>query len=231
METKQKILIVDDSAMNREILSEVLGGDYDYLFAGSGLQALEQLSQNPDVDLMLLDIRMPQLDGFGVLNILKQRRVNDEIPVIVISAEEDVSIIQKAYDLGAVDYINRPFNLAIVQRRVRNTLLLYARQKQLVHLVEEQVYEREKNNSAMVNVLSHVIETRNHETGTHILHMRVLTDVLLHRLIRLTDRYPLSESDISMITNLSALHDIGKIRCGGTNYLCRPRALIENFAV
>ena len=198
--------------MNREILSEVLGGDYDYLFAGNGLQALEQLSQNPDVDLMLLDIRMPQLDGFGVLNILKQRRVNDEIPVIVISAEEDVSIIQKAYDLGAVDYINRPFNLAIVQRRVRNTLLLYARQKQLVHLVEEQVYEREKNNSAMVNVLSHVIETRNHETGTHILHMRVLTDVLLHQLIRLTDRYPLSESDISMITNLSALHDIGKIR-------------------
>lgn len=198
--------------MNREILSEVLGGDYDYLFAGNGLQALEQLSQNSDVDLMLLDIRMPQLDGFGVLNILKQRRVNDEIPVIVISAEEDVSIIQKAYDLGAVDYINRPFNLAIVQRRVRNTLLLYARQKQLVHLVEEQVYEREKNNSAMVNMLSHVIETRNHETGSHILHMRVLTDVLLHRLIRLTDRYPLSESDISTITTLSALHDIGKIR-------------------
>ena len=198
--------------MNREILSEVLGGDYDYLFAGNGLQALEQLSQNPDVDLMLLDIRMPQLDGFGVLNILKQQYGSDEIPVIVISAEEDVSIIQKAYDLGAVDYINRPFNLAIVQRRVRNTLLLYARQKQLVHLVEEQVYEREKNNSAMVNVLSHVIETRNHETGTHILHMRVLTDVLLHRLITLTDRYPLSESDISTITTLSALHDIGKIR-------------------
>ena len=130
--------------MNREILSEVLGGDYDYLFAGNGLQALEQLSQNPDVDLMLLDIRMPQLDGFGVLNILKQRRVNDEIPVIVISAEEDVSIIQKAYDLGAVDYINRPFNLAIVQRRVRNTLLLYARQKQLVHLVESRSMSAKK---------------------------------------------------------------------------------------
>ena len=130
--------------MNREILSEVLGSDYDYLFAGNGLQALEQLSQNPDVDLMLLDIRMPQLDGFGVLNILKQQYGSDEIPVIVLSAEEDVRIIQKAYDLGAVDYINRPFNLAIVQRRVRNTLFLYARQKQLVHLVEEQVYEREK---------------------------------------------------------------------------------------
>ena len=224
METKQKILIVDDSAMNREILSEVLGSDYDYLFAGNGLQALEQLSQNPDVDLMLLDIRMPQLDGFGVLNILKQQYGSDEIPVIVLSAEEDVRIIQKAYDLGAVDYINRPFNLAIVQRRVRNTLFLYARQKQLVHLVEEQVYEREKNNSAMVNVLSHVIEARNHETGTHILHMRVLTDMLLHRLIRLTDRYPLSESDISMITNLSALHDVGKI-CSPEEILTQPGPL------
>ena len=210
--------------MNREILSEVLGSDYDYLFAGDGLQALEQLSQNPDVDLMLLDIRMPQLDGFGVLNILKQQYGSDEIPVIVLSAEEDVRIIQKAYDLGAVDYINRPFNLAIVQRRVRNTLFLYARQKQLVHLVEEQIYEREKNNSAMVNVLSHVIEARNHETGTHILHMRVLTDVLLHRLIRLTDRYPLSESDISMITNLSALHDIGKI-CIPEEILNKPGPL------
>ena len=210
--------------MNREILSEVLGSDYDYLFAGDGLQALEQLSQNPDVDLMLLDIRMPQLDGFGVLNILKQQYGSDEIPVIVLSAEEDVRIIQKAYDLGAVDYINRPFNLAIVQRRVRNTLFLYARQKQLVHLVEEQVYEREKNSSAMVNVLSHVIEARNHETGTHILHMRVLTDMLLHRLIRLTDRYPLSESDISMITNLSALHDIGKI-CIPEEILNKPGPL------
>ena len=210
--------------MNREILSEVLGSDYDYLFAGNGLQALEQLSQNPDVDLMLLDIRMPQLDGFGVLSILKQQYGSDEIPVIVLSAEEDVRIIQKAYDLGAVDYINRPFNLAIVQRRVRNTLFLYARQKQLVHLVEEQVYEREKNSSAMVNVLSHVIEARNHETGTHILHMRVLTDVLLHRLIRLTDRYPLSESDISMITNLSALHDIGKI-CIPEEILNKPGSL------
>ena len=173
---------------------------------------------------MLLDIRMPQLDGFGVLNILKQQYGSDEIPVIVLSAEEDVRIIQKAYDLGAVDYINRPFNLAIVQRRVRNTLFLYARQKQLVHLVEEQVYEREKNSSAMVNVLSHVIEARNHETGTHILHMRVLTDVLLHRLIRLTDRYPLSESDISMITNLSALHDIGKI-CIPEEILNKPGPL------
>lgn len=224
METKQKILIVDDSAMNRQILSEVLGSDYDYLFAGDGLQALELLSQNPDVGLVLLDIRMPQLDGFGVLNILKQRKGSDVTPIIVISAEEDVSIIQKAYDLGAVDYINRPFNIAIVRRRVRNTLLLYARQKQLVRLVEEQVYEREKSNSAMVNMLSHVIEARNHETGTHILHMRVLTDVLLHRLTKLTDRYALSESDISRITTLSALHDIGKI-CIPEEILNKPGPL------
>ena len=196
--------------MNREILSEVLGSDYDYLFAGNGLQALEQLSQNPDVDLMLLDIRMPQLDGFGVLNILKQQYGSDEIPVIVLSAEEDVRIIQKAYDLGAVDYINRPFNLAIVQRRVRNTLFLYARQKQLVHLVEEQVYEREKNkrHGQRAQPCHRPATTRPAPT---FLHART------HRTCCCTgdqaDR-PLPAERIGhfdTITNLSALHDVSKI--------------------
>lgn len=212
MKKKQKILIVDDSKLNQQILAEVLGEQYAYLYADDGLQALEVLSANLDLSLILLDIHMPKMDGLGVLNVMKERQWVSEVPVIVISAEEDMTFIQKAYDLGATDYINRPINMTIVQRRVSNTILLYEQQHRLVHLVRDQVYEREKINSMMISILSNAIETRNHESGAHVLHVRVLTEILLRRLIRRTDRYQLSQTDISQITMLSALHDIGKIR-------------------
>lgn len=169
-----RILIADDSKMNQQILSEILGGRYEYLYADDGMQALE---------LLLLDINMPRLDGFGVLEVMKQRNWLQEIPVIITSSEDDESFIQKAYELGVTDYIRRPFNLTVTQRRVSNALTLYARQKHLVHLAEEQVYEREKTNSAIINILSHVVESRNFESGTHILHVRAITNILLRQLV------------------------------------------------
>lgn len=177
-----RILIADDSKMNQQILSEILGVHYEYLYADDGMQALELLHSEFDIDL-LLDINMPRLDGFGVLEVMKQRNWLQEIPVIITSSEDDESFIQKAYDLGVTDYIRRPFNLTVTQRRVSNALTLYARQKHLVHLAEEQVYEREKTNSAIINILSHVVESRNFESGTHILHVRTITDILLRQLV------------------------------------------------
>lgn len=177
-----KILIADDSKMNQQILSEILGGRYECLYADDGMQALELLHSEFDIDL-LLDINMPRLDGFGVLEVMKQRNWLQEIPVIITSSEDDESFIQKAYELGVTDYIRRPFNLAVTQRRVSNALTLYARQKHLVHLAEEQVYEHEKTNSAIINILSHVVESRNFESGTHILHVRTITDILLRQLV------------------------------------------------
>ena len=147
------------------------------------MQALELLHSEFDIDLLLLDINMPRLDGFGVLEVMKQRNWLQEIPVIITSSEDDESFIQKAYELGVTDYIRRPFNLTVTQRRVSNALTLYARQKHLVHLAEEQVYEREKTNSAIINILSHVVESRNFEFGTHILHVRAITDILLRQLV------------------------------------------------
>ena len=135
------------------------------------------------LELLLLDINMPRLDGFGVLEVMKQRNWLQEIPVIITSSEDDESFIQKAYELGVTDHIRRPFNLTVTQRRVSNALTLYARQKHLVRLAEEQVYEREKTNSAIINILSHVVESRNFESGTHILHVRAITDILLRQLI------------------------------------------------
>ena len=205
-----KILIADDSKMNQQILSEILGDRYEYLYADDGMQALELLHSEFDIDL-LLDINMPRLDGFGVLEVMKQRNWLQEIPVIITSSEDDESFIQKAYELGVTDYIRRPFNLTVTQRRVSNALTLYARQKHLVHLAEEQVYEHKKTNSAIINILSHIVESCNFESGTHILHVRVITDILLRQLVAATNRCPLSQADISMISTLSALHDIGKI--------------------
>lgn len=178
-----RILIADDSKMNQQILSEILGVRYEYLYADDGMQALELLHSEFDIDLLLLDINMPRLDGFGVLEAMKQRNWLQEIPVIITSSEDDESFIQKAYELGVTDYIRRPFNLTVTQRRVSNVLTLYARQKHLVHLAEKQVYEREKTNSAIINILSHVVESRNFESGTHILHVRAITDILLRQLV------------------------------------------------
>lgn len=176
------ILIADDSKMNQQILSGILGVRYEYLYADDGMQALDLLHSEFDIDL-LLDINMPRLDGFGVLEVMKQHNWLQEIPVIITSSEDDESFIQKAYELGVTDYIRRPFNLTVTQRRVSSALTLYARQKHLVHLAEEQVYEREKTNSAIINILSHVVESRNFESGTHILHVRTITDILLRQLV------------------------------------------------
>lgn len=177
-----RILIADDSKMNQQILSEILGDRYEYLYADDGMQALDLLHSEFDIDL-LLDINMPRLDGFGVLEVMKQHNWLQEIPVIITSSEDDESFIQKAYELGVTDYIRRPFNLTVTQRRVSSALTLYARQKHLVHLAEEQVYEHEKTNSAIINILSHVVESRNFESGTHILHVRAITDILLRQLV------------------------------------------------
>ena len=161
MSDKEKILIADDSAMNRAILTEMLGDGYEILEAENGRQAVAILQSATDIDLLLLDIMMPEMDGFEVLAMMNKYHWIDEVPVIMISAENASSYVERAYDLGATDYISRPFDMAVVRRRVINTLMLYAKQKRLVRLVAEQVYEKEKSNSTMINILSHIVEFRN----------------------------------------------------------------------
>lgn len=211
MSEKEKILIADDSAMNRAILTEMLGDGYEILEAENGRQAVSIMQTNVDIDLLLLDIMMPEMDGFDVLAMMNKYHWIDDIPVIMISAENASSYVERAYNLGATDYISRPFDMAIVRRRVINTLMLYAKQKRLVRLVAEQVYEKEKSNSTMINILSHIVEFRNGESGLHVLHIQTATDILLRTLVRKNDKYNLNAADISLISTASALHDIGKI--------------------
>ncbi len=209
---KGKILIVDDSEMNRSILADMLEEEYKILEAEDGEQAIEVLQEHhADVALVLLDIVMPKMDGFGVLEVMARNNWIEDLPVIMISSESGSAQVARAYDMGVTDFIGRPFDALVVRRRVVNTLLLYAKQKRLMDMVEEQIRETERQSSLMVEILSHIVEFRNGESGQHILHVRTLTDILLRALVRKTDRYELSGEDINRISVGSALHDIGKI--------------------
>lgn len=211
-EKNARILIVDDSEMNRDMLSDMLSDDYDIVEAAGGEEALSILKERVyDIDLVLLDIIMPAVDGFGVLDVMKRYHWIDNTPVIMISSETSQSYIRKAFELGVTDYIIRPFDSFIIHKRVSNTLMLYRKQKKLLSALEEQVYENEKNNSMMINVLAHIVEFRNGESGMHVHHIKQLTSILLQNLIEKTDKYRLTENDILLISTASSLHDIGKI--------------------
>lgn len=209
---KQTILIVDDSEMNRDLLVDILEDQYDLIEAENGVKAIEILAEQREaISLVLLDIMMPEMDGFGVLSHIYQNHWNESFAVIMISADDSPGNIKRAYDLGAFDYISRPFDAAIVQRRISNTMCLYVRQKHLEQMVIEQFYENENNNKLMIAILSHIVEFRNGESGAHVLHVNQITELLLKQLILHTDQYPLSQSDITLISTASSLHDIGKI--------------------
>jgi len=209
---RQKILIVDDSEMNRSILADILGEEYEILEAEDGVKAVEALQKyGTAIDLVLLDIVMPEMDGFEVLTLMNQKNWIEDIPVIMISAESTLAHVERAYNLGVTDFISRPFNALVVHRRVANTSLLYAKQKKLVNLASEQIYEKERQNRLMIDILSHIVESRNGESGMHVLHIHTLTEMLLRHLVLKTDRYQISYADIALIANASALHDIGKI--------------------
>ena len=208
---RQKILIVDDSEMNREMLKAILGEGYQYIEAEDGAQALRMLQQDMNIDLVLLDINMPHIDGFTVLERMNQFRWIDEIPVIMISANDDRESIGRCYGLGVSDYIRRPFDTFIVQRRVKNTLTLYANQKRLMGMVSDQIYRNQRDNNVMIGILSHIVEFRNSESAQHVLQVQTVTGMLLRRLGEKTDVYHLTEEKIRLIVTASALHDIGKI--------------------
>ena len=209
---KQKILIADDSEMNRTLLVEMLKDNFEIAEVENGAQALAALQENPgEFSLLLLDIVMPEIDGFEVLTYMQQCHWLDDTPVIMISSESSPAYINRAFDLGATDYISRPFDVSVVRRRVSNTMLLSKRQKQMMDFAMEQIYEKEKSNKLMISILSHIVEFRNGESGLHVMHINIITGMMLQCLLKKTDSYQLSKTDISLITTASALHDIGKI--------------------
>ena len=209
---RKKILIVDDSEINRSLLSDMLSDEFDILEAENGMEAAAILHvREHEIALMLLDIVMPVMDGFEMLTVMNENGWIKSTPVIMISAETVPAYVDKAYDLGVLDYISRPFDERTVRRRVISTIMLAAKQKELSYMVADQIYEKEKDNRMMIEILSNLVEFRNGESGLHVIHIRMLTELLLKSLMEKTDQYKISKKDIPLICNASALHDIGKI--------------------
>lgn len=209
---KPSILIVDDSEMNRAILNEMLKDEYRILEADNGRTALDMVDRYGDeLSLVLLDIIMPGVNGFEVLGELSRRSVADSLPVVMISSEDSDDVVLRAYELGASDYINRPFNARVVRRRVSNTIRLYAKQRRLTNLLSQQYNERVKNSRMLIDVMAGVMELRNGESGLHVTHIEKLTELLLGCLVHRSDKFPLDNEQRSAIAMASALHDIGKM--------------------
>ena len=209
---KQKVLIADDSEINRALLIEILENQYDIVEAENGVEAITLLSRyGTEFSLLLLDIMMPEMDGFEVLAYIKKRSWNANLAVIMISSDNSPANIKQAYDFGAFDYISRPFDPAIVQHRIANTMLLYARQNYLEEIIAQQYQSKEENNKLMISILSHIVEFRNGESGSHIQQVHTITRLLLENLIQQSTPYMLTDTDIDVISTASALHDIGKI--------------------
>ena len=209
---RAKILIVDDDAMNRVVLSDLLADEYDIIEAKDGDEAIEILEKMAkEITLVLLDMVMPGRDGLQVLEVMNEREWIKGTPVVMISAETSSPHVEKAFSLGVTDFIYRPFDQMVVQNRVRNTIGLYVKQMQLSELVTDKIYERTRNSDMLISILSHIVEFRNGESGQHVLHIKKITDILLRALLKRTQEYNFTEDEIGTIATASSMHDIGKI--------------------
>lgn len=209
---RQSVLIVDDSELNRKMLGQMLGSRFDIAEAASGEACLQLLEQNATgISIVLLDIHMPGIDGFTVLEEMNQKNLLEQIPVIMISSEDTVDAVRRAFDLGASDYISRPFDAKVVYQRIINTIRLYAKQRRLSAMAADLAFEKERASRMMIGILSQVVEKRNGESRDHVQRVAQLTSMLLAGLAQKTDRYPLTREMRRTIATAAALHDIGKM--------------------
>lgn len=210
--SQQRILVVDDNAINRMLLKEMLQDDFLISEAVDGEEALEMIDRDPTAfDLVLLDIMMPKKTGTEVLETLAKENRLETLPVIMISAENSTASIRKAYEMGAEDYIDRPFDPATVLRRIHNSIAIHTKQKELLASLRNEFDARQRQNDLMVSLLSHIVEYRNGESGAHVLHINIITGMLLEALANHTDKYAIPPEDYPIIRNASSFHDIGKI--------------------
>lgn len=229
---RKKLLIADDSEMNRAILANMLEQDFEIMEVSDGKEALAALQiYRKDLSALLLDIVMPEMDGFQVLEEMKQRQWLEDVPTVMISAETGSGYIDRAFELGAVDYINRPFSATVVRQRIINTILLHTRRQEMMDILTSQVYQQEKSSEVMLSILNFAVEYRNGEGGGHMSGVEYLTGLLLRRLMAVTAQYSLTPEDVNLICTASGLHDIGKLLVP-EDILQKPGKLTdEEFAI
>ena len=211
-EIKPHILVVDDAAMNRAILREMLAENFNVLEAEDGRECMAQLeTYGADISLVLLDMIMPEMDGMQVLDEMNKRGFIEDIPVIIITADGSEEKVRQAYDMGVSDYIERPFDIRIVRQRVINTVKLYARQRRLAAVMMQQLRRQEHMMGIAADILSRVMGYRNGEGADHGRHVEQITQRLLERMLERTDKYGLTLQDCRQAAAAAMFHDIGKM--------------------
>lgn len=241
---REKVLIVDDIELNREILAVALGDEYEVLQASDGLQTIEILKTDSEgITAMLLDLIMPNVDGYAVLDYMREHGLLERIPVIVISAESARDVEVKCLEMGVTDFIRKPFDSVTVRRRVKNTAELFMYKNHLEDKVRLQTRElEEKNklfqaqaeqiretNEKIVDVLGTVVEYRNLESGEHIKRVKEFTNILAEKAAEKYPEYGLTPEKIAVIVAASPLHDIGKIAIKDSVLLKPGRLTDEEF--
>lgn len=242
---RNKVLIVDDLEMNREMLEVILEEDYPIVEADDGRKAIEIMEKSQeDIAVILLDLLMPDMDGYEVLEEMRRRSWLDKVPVLVISAESKVDAERRCFELGVSDFIHKPFDNAIVRNRVKNTVDLYIYKNELEEKVEQQTVtlknqyallevqarKLQESNTKIIDILGTVVECRNLESGEHVKRVKGFTKILAEQAMADYPEYELTQEKIDIIVSASALHDIGKIAIPD-NILLKPGKLTdEEFA-
>ena len=241
---KDKILIVDDSELNRDLLKEILGEDYEILEAGDGQAALDIMeAEDNNISAILLDLMMPVMDGFEFMAILTERKLMEKVPILVISGENSIQNEKKCFECGVSDFIARPFNAVLVKKRVQNVVNHYAYRNRLEEKVQEQTavlrraYQTlkvqaeklEKRNQEIIDMLGTIVEYRNLESGEHIQRVKGYTKILAEQFSIQYPEYHLTKDVIETIVAASALHDLGKIAIPDSILLKPGRLTKEEF--
>ena len=225
---KPRILIADDSDMNRYILLDMLESDYEILEAEDGEEALAVIEDyEGEIDLLLLDYRMPGMNGLEVLKELGRKSWKRTIPVIMISAENDRTFIVQSYRLGAMDYINRPFDATIVRHRVDSIMRLHSQETKIAKEAASKLTESFHNDGMLINILTSLMEFRSGKHANHTVNIQLLVEMFMRELMNVSDQYYFSTEQILLYSKAAALHDIGMVKVP-QEILVKPGPLEEN---
>jgi putative two-component system response regulator len=216
---RNTLLIADDVEINREILSSIFDEQFTILEAADGEETLRLIEKNSDsIALVFLDLIMPKKSGLEVLKTMVEKGYIKYIPVILITGESTDDTDEKAYEYGASDIIYKPFAPNVVMRRTKNLIELFDNRVHLEKKLEERTKQLRESNEKLkqnsdflVNALSSVVEFRSLESGEHIQRVKYDTGLILKYVVKLYPEYNLSDEDVELIINASALHDLGKI--------------------
>ncbi len=228
---RNTVLIVDDVEINREILGNILSEDYRIVTAKDGINAMETVDIEKDnLVAILLDLVMPNMDGFEVLEELNEKGILNNIPVLVISTEDSRASEQECFSAGISDFIHKPFDSNVVRTRVNNTVSLYLYKRHLEETIAEQTKIIERRNSSLLDLLASVVESRDLESGSHVERVKGYTKILAEQISRKYPKYGLNILNIDILADASVLHDIGKISIPDSILLKPSKLTEEEFA-